>query len=249
MTSKVVQYAVTAILILSLVILNIAQFQDYTRLTEVALVPPYVSISKGTIKWVFYDLKGDTITWQMSIDTYRDYVSKPRPVRTLTLKTSAGSILTDDMRPYIQPSFFANITSTLIQGRSAQDFIREVDNVKNQIVTYGKGLGEAPYQFPAETLTEGRGVCADTTILMASMLIAGDNQADYGFKVYIWYVDMNPDGTLVSNSNAATQPNHAIVEVEFLDGTTWSLEATTNYFYTYSQYYSGWQFEVTAIAN
>jgi transglutaminase-like putative cysteine protease len=230
-------------------VLNIAQFQGYTQLKEVAFVPPYVSISKGTIKWAFYDLKGDTITWQMPIDTYRHYVSEPKPVQTLRLKTSTGSILTYDMRPYIQPSFFANITSILTQGRSAEDFVKEVDNVKNQIVTYGKGLGDAPYQFPAETLTEGRGVCADTTILMASMLIAGDNQANYGFKVYIWYVDMNPDGTLVSNSNAITQPNHAIIEVKFSDGTTWSLEATTNYFYTYSQYYTGWQFEVTTIAN
>ena len=239
---------IVAVLILSLV-LNIAQFQRYTQLKEVAFVPPYVSISEGTIKWVFRDLKGDTITWQMPIDTYRRYVSEPKPVQTLRLKTSAESILTYDMRPYIQPSFFANITSILTEGRSAEDFVKEVDNVKNQIVTYGKGLGDAPYQFPAETLTEGRGVCADTTILMASMLIAGDNQANYGFKVYIWYVDMNPDGTLVSNSNAITQPNHAIVEVKFSDGTTWSLEATTNYFYTYSQYYAGWQFEVTTIAN
>jgi len=241
------RYVVAVVLFLSLA-LNAFQFQSYVQLRRVALVPPYASISKGTITWTFYDLKGDMITWQMPIDTFRYYVSEPKPIRTLTLKTSSGdSVRTDDMRPYIQPSFFANITSMLTEGRTAEDFVREVDNVKNQIVTYGKDLGEAPYQFPAETLTEGRGVCADTTILMASMLMAGDNQANYGFRVSIWYVELDQNGTLVSNRNALTQANHAIVEVQFSDGTAWTLETTTNYFYAYSQPYTGWQFDVTSI--
>lgn len=220
--------------------------QEYGQLRQVALVPPYVSISKGTINWVFYDLKKNTIAWQMPMDSYRQYVSMNKPVQILRLATAAGgTITTADIRPYIQPSFFVNIISTLTQGRTAMEFVKEVDNIKNQIVTYGKGLGEAPYQFPAETLTEGRGVCADTTILMASMLIEGNRQAHYNFNVYIWYVQANTDGTLVSDSNSITQPNHAIVEVKFSDGTGWTIETTTNYFYTYSQAYFGWQFEVT----
>jgi hypothetical protein len=132
-------------------------------------------------------------------------------------------------------------------GRSAAEFVKEVDNVKSQIVTYGKGLGEAPYQFSAETLTEGRGVCADTTILMVSMLIEGNRQAHYNFNVYVWYVQMMADGTLVSDSKSITQANHAIVEVQFSDGTAWTIETTTNYFYAYSQSYTGWQFDVTTI--
>jgi len=223
--------------------------QEYDQLRQVALTPPYTSISNGTIKWVFYDLRNDAIAWEMPVDSYRYYVSREKPVRNLSLTTAAGPITTYDMRPYIQPSFFANIIPTLTEGRSAEDFVREVDNIKNQIVTYGTGLGEAPYQFPAETLTEGRGICADTTILMASMLMAGDRQAGYEFNVYIWYVEMNHDGTLVSDSNSITHVNHAIVEVKFSDGATWSLETTTNYFYTYSQAYAGWQFDVTTIAS
>jgi transglutaminase-like putative cysteine protease len=220
--------------------------QEYAQLEQVALTPPYVSISKGTINWVFYDLEKNPLAWQMSIDSYREFVSVRKPVQTLSLMTAVGSTTTYDMRPYIQPSFFVNIISTLTEGRSAEDFVREVDNIKNQIVTYETGLGEAPYQFPAETLTEGRGRCADTTILMASMLIAGDRQANYGFNVYIWYVQANPDGTLVSDSKSITQANHAIVEVKFSDGTEWALETTTKYFYVYSQGFTGWQFDVTS---
>jgi hypothetical protein len=221
--------------------------QEYGQLEQVALSPPYVSISKGTIHWVFYDLNKNTMIWQMPIDGYRQYVSLNKPVQILRLATVGGRTITAyDMRPYIQPSFFANIISTLTEGGSAEEFVREVDNIKNQIVTYGSGLGEAPYRFPAETLTEGRGLCADTTILMASMLVAGDRQANYGFSVYIWYVQMNADGTLVSDSNSITQANHAVVEVKFSDGTEWAIETTTNFFYTYSQAFTGWQFDVTS---
>ena len=221
--------------------------QEYGQSRQGALVPPYASISNGTIKWVFYDLKRNTITWQMPMDGYRYYVSKEKPVQILPLATSTGSITTYDLRPYVQPSFFVNIIPSLTMGRSAAEFVKEVDNVKSQIVTYGKGLGEAPYQFPAETLTEGRGVCADTTILMVSMLIEGNRQAHYNFNVYVWYVQMMADGTLVSDSKSITQANHAIVEVQFSDGTAWTIETTTNYFYAYSQSYTGWQFDVTTI--
>ena len=216
---------------------------EYDRLKHEALVPPYCSISGGEIKWVFYDLKRNTKTWTMPTDTYRYYVSMNKPVEMVNLKTVGGTVSTYDMRPYIQPSFFRNIIVTLTSGRSDREFVKEVDNVKNQIVIYDISLGDAPYQFPAETLTEGRGMCADTTILMASMLIEGNRQANYKYHVYIWYVHLD-------NHTLADQPvqsNHAIVEVEFSDGESWSIETTTNYFYVYSQSYTGWRFEVTTI--
>ncbi|MGA3107896.1 MAG: hypothetical protein ABSD99_00345 [Candidatus Bathyarchaeia archaeon] len=221
--------------------------QEYAQFKQVALTPPYVSISKGTITWVFTDVKGDTITWQLPMDTYIHYASMQKPVQVLSLQTTSGTVTTDDVRPYIQPSFFANSISSLTEGRSDKEFVKEVDNIKNELVIYGTSLGEAPYQFPAETLTEGTGKCADTTILMASMLIAGDREANYNFNVYVEYVQLNPDGTLVSNSNLLTDPNHAIIKVVFADGTVWSIETTTNYFYTYSQAYIGWQFDVTSV--
>jgi len=225
-----------------------SQFQSLSQqYDQHGLVPPYASISKGTITWVFYDLKNDTVTWQMPMDTYRYYVSMQKPQQILTLQTATGTVTTYDVRPYIQPSFFANSISTLTAGRTGQEFVKEVDNIKDQLVIYGTSLGEAPYQFPAETLTEGTGKCADTTILMASMLLAGDQQASYNFKVYVEYVQMNPVGTLVSDNNALTQPNHAIIKVVFSNGTVWSIETTTNYFYAYSQPYVGWQFDVTSI--
>jgi len=221
---------------------------EYEKLKHEALVPPYCSISGGEIKWVFYDLKRDTTTWTMSMDTYRYYVSMNKPVEMVNLRTVGGTVSAYDMRPYIQPSFFRNTIVSLTSGRSDREFVKEVDNVKNQIIVYGTGIGMAPYRFPAETLTEGRGVCSETTILMASMLIEGNRQEHYNFKVYVWYVKL--DGNiLVSDEESLLTKGvlHAIVEVEFSNGESWSIETTTNHFYVYSQAYTGWRFEVTNI--
>jgi len=216
---------------------------EYGKLKHEALIPPYCSISGGEIKWVFYDLKRNTITWTMPIDTYRSYVAEDKPEDLLYFKTAEGTRAHYDIRPYIQPSFFGNIIVSLTSGRSDREFVKEVDNVKNQIVVYGQGLGDAPYQFPAETLTEGRGICADTTILMASMLIEGNRQANYNYHVCIWYVHLD-------NHTLADQPvqsNHVIVEVKFADGEQWCIETTGNQFFTYSQQFHGWRYEVTTI--
>jgi len=259
---KPFNYIIAVILIFSL-FLNVVQYSyisnsaqeystlsyEYEKLKHEALVPPYCSISGGEIKWVFYDLKRDTTTWTMPIDTYRYYVSMNKPVEMVNLKTVGGTVSTCDMRPYIQPSFFRNITVTLTSGRSDREFVKEVDNVKNQIIVYGTGIGMAPYRFPAETLTEGRGVCSETTILMASMLIEGNRQEHYNFKVYVWYVKL--DGNiLVSDEESLLTKGvlHAIVEVEFSNGESWSIETATNHFYVYSQPYTGWRFEVTTIS-
>jgi len=220
---------------------------EYDKLKNIALLPPYSSISGGEVKWVFYDLERNIKTWKMPIDTYKYYVSMSKPVEMVNLKTATGTISAYDMRAYIQPSFFEKTIGSLTFGRSDREFVKEVDNIKNQIVIYGRGIGVAPYQFPAETLTEGRGVCADTTILMASMLIEGNRQGNYSFKVYVWYVQVF-DGTLVSDNGLLTEANHAIIEVEFSDGERWSVETTTNYFFIYSQPYTGWRFEVTTIS-
>ena len=219
---------------------------EYDKLKHEALLPPYSSISGGEVKWVFYDLKRSIMTWKMPIDTYKYYVSMSKPVEMVNLKTARGTISTYDMRPYIQPSFFEKTVGSLTYGKSDKEFVKEVDNIKNQIVICGRGIGVAPYQFPAETLTEGRGVCADTTILMASMLIEGGRQGNYSFKIYVWYVQF-VNGTLVSDDKLLTEANHAIIEVEFSDGERWSIETTTNYFLIYSQPYTGWRFEVTTI--
>jgi len=219
----------------------------YRFLNPEAKVPPYSETSGGKIRWVFYDLKRNVRTWEMPLDTYRYYLSMTKPVERLGLSTVSGPIWTYDLRPYIQPSFFRSVIGSLTSQRSDREFVKEVDNIKNQIVVYGKGLGDAPFKFSAETLTEGRGTCADTTILMASMLIEGNRKGSFNIRVYAWYVQL-VSGSLVSDSRSLTQANHVIVQVEFSNGEKWAIETTTNYFFIYKQPFTGWSFEVTAIS-
>ena len=179
-------------------------------------------------------------------DRYRYYVSIPKPVERLSLSTVKGTTSAYDMRSYIQPSFFKSVIGTLVDRRSDHEFVKEADNVKNQIIVYGKGLSQAPFQFPAETLTEGRGKCADTTILLASIIIEGNRKGTYNCKIYVWYVQLVA-GTIVSDPRSLTEANHAIVEVEFSNREKWAIETTTNYFSIYSKAFTGWRFEVTTI--
>jgi GH24 family phage-related lysozyme (muramidase) len=146
----------------------------------------------------------------------------------------------------MQPALFQNNIVDITKGRSDREFVKEVDNIKNQIVVYGEGLGNVPYKFPVETLTEGKGTCADTTILMASMLTEGNQIASYNFKVYVWYVQL-VNRSFLSDLQSITGINHAIVQVVFSDGHDWSIETTMNSFRTYSQSYAGWQYDVTTI--
>jgi hypothetical protein len=220
---------------------------EYDRLKQTTLVPPYASISNGTIHWVFYDLSRRPVLWEMPLETYKYYVSMEKPVEMVNLKAGKGSVLAFDVRPYIQPSFFRNIIGTLSQGRSDKDFVKEVDNIKDQIVIYGREISVAPYQFPCETLTEGRGVCSDTTILMASMLAEASHLKRYDFKVYVCYVQMTANGSLVSDDKLITEVNHALVEVKFSDGTFWGMETTTDYFHLHTDQYFGWRSEVTTV--
>lgn len=177
----------------------------------------------------------------MEIESYKGYAERPKSTASVNLYSDAldRNFQMADMRPYIIPSFFSKVIGDLTTGRSPEDFVREVDNIKNQIVVYGSGLSEG-YQWPAETLTEGRGRCGDTTILMASMLVAGNNYSNYGMKIEVWYVDSNR----IDREDA--NPNHALVGVLFADGGSWIIETTTNELKTYP-YVWGWHFDVTDI--
>jgi len=217
-----------------------AQYQRLQEEYRYSPTIPYTVIWNGTVEWYFKDIEGNVLCWQMPIDTYRIYANKQKSSEYVRLAFDNGTVeRVLDIKSYIQPGFFSDVIQNLTEGRTDDDFVREVDNVKNQIVVYGSGLGDF-YRWPAETLTECRGQCGDTTILMASMIIEGNNLMGYGMKVYIWYVDAD-------HIDNPIQVNHAVVEVEFKDGTRWILETTTSYFYDYLIYQSvsGWQYDVT----
>ena len=114
-------------------------------------------------------------------------------------------------------------------------FVDEVVNLKNQLITYSTGL-EDDYKWSAETLTEGTGNCGDTSILVASLLKAGDEEENYGLTVHIWYCDSN-------HLKDPQEVNHAVVGVEYRTGTYEIIETTSDSYYTHDEIV-GWKFEV-----
>ena len=201
------------------------------------LYAPSTLIQNGTIHWRFHKIDGTITEWTVPIDTYRTYIDLPEPTAYLSLsnQNNGATYTVKDLSKYVQADFFVNVISGFTDGKTDKQFVQEVVNFKDQIVTYGSGLGDY-YRWSAETITEGRGECGDTTILMASIIKAGENRAHYGLSVYIWYCDAN------HMTNPQTV-NHAIIEVKYADGTDSLIETTSDTFYTYDQIW-GWSFSV-----
>ena len=200
------------------------------------------SVSGGNVTWQFTDLRGDTHQWRYPIDEYRADVKRSRPMDSLYIATAQGSLRVADPRPYVDAEPFADVVADLTNGRSEQDFVREVFHLKRQLVSYQFQLIDEKgyYKYPGETLVEGTGVCGDTTILLQSLLAAGKVQANYTFETALWIVDYDVAlGRLVEEPDSV---NHAFIEVTFADGATWYVETTSFEFVTHPAAY-GWRYE------
>lgn len=105
------------------------------------------------------------------------------PTTTVSLSNSnTGETYTEiDLTKYVTPDVISTVISDLTDGRSDYDFVQEVVNIKNQLITYSSGL-KNEYRWAVETLTEGTGNCGDISILMASLLKAGENRENYGLR-------------------------------------------------------------------
>jgi hypothetical protein len=197
---------------------------------------PSTIIKNGTIYWNFYTLDLQVVTWQVPVESYRSYINYPKPsFQYLYLDKDGDMLTTYDLRGYIQSEFFDGVIHFLTDGRNAHQFVNEVVNLKNQLVSYGS-LGEGGYRWAMETLTEGQGNCGDTTILVVSLLKSGNEKMNYGIEISILYCD----GNQLSNPQ---EVNHVIVGVEYSDGYNQLIETTSDTYYLYDEVV-GWKFEV-----
>jgi hypothetical protein len=204
------------------------------------------TISSGTIQWSFCDLSRDQITWTFPVETYQQWGKLDHPRDPVRLRTDSGTVLSvNDPRPYVTPSFFDGVISDLTSGRTDKQFVLEAFNVKQSFVTYASSYidDQKAYQFPAETMTQGTGICGDTTILLASLINSGNAVAHYGMSLSMIMVQMNGAGdALVMPPNSV---NHVFLAVTFADGTKWFIESTAKTFTTWSSE-QGWSFPVDA---
>lgn len=207
---------------------------------------PLTSIERGNVTFAFNDLRGDARRWRHDMEEYRQDVKRVRPGESLYLPTATGNhVRVADPRPYVMPEVFDGEISDLTSGRDDRAFVREAFHLKRQVATYSFSLLDTRgfYKYPLETMTEGTGVCGDTVILMASLLLAGDAVADYGYTLRLWIVDYDlARGGFVKDPETA---NHAVLEVQFRDGERWYLETTSFELRTHPSI-EGWSFPIPA---
>ncbi|MHB8633356.1 MAG: hypothetical protein ACYDBQ_05220 [Thermoplasmatota archaeon] len=203
------------------------------------------SVSADKVSWTFCDRSGSQFTWSFPVAAYQAYATGAHPRTPIVLKDDSGSEFTvNDVRPYVRSAFFMPVIGDLTQGRTDRQFVQEAFNVKRDFISYAASSldDRRLYQYPAETMTLRTGICGDTTILLASLLEAGNEQAGYGMKISVIYVDF--DTTTNSIVAPPTTVNHVLVHVTFRDGTNEFVETTSSEFYAWTGQVTGWDFPI-----
>lgn len=200
----------------------------------------HTTVQNGNFTFTFA-LPSGTDTWTFPITTYNYYESLARidPIIRLNDTITGKTIYTWDYRSTITPSFFANVTSLLTNGKTAGQFVAEVQDINNELVNYSEIFLNTSI-YPAQLLVQGQGDCKDKGVLIASILEAGNIQANYGMKIQFVYVDAD-------NLTAPRTANHLMLYVTYANGTKVFLD-TTHVLAT-SPYFNGtvdgWYYNLT----
>lgn len=195
----------------------------------------------GNFTFLFTNLNGTIALWTFPIATYNYYLTLPRidPIIRLNDTITGKTIYTYDYRSTITPSFFANVTPQLTKGKTAGQFVAEVQNINSQLVNYSLVFSNTSI-YPAQLLAQGEGDCKDKGVLMASILEAGNIQADYGMKIQFVYVD-------AYNLTAPRTANHLMLYITYANNTTAFLDTT--HVLSTSPYFNGtvdgWYYNLT----
>jgi hypothetical protein len=214
---------------------ELAQKQKELEEYRGALKVPYAAIIESNVTWVFKTSDGNIVNWYVPLDTYNYYINKPKPTEYHLLTIGEQTFKVRQMELFVQPEFFAQVISSLTKGNTAEDFVREVFNLRVQLTLYSSDITDTP-QWSVETMTKGTGDCEDFAILMASLLVAGNNYASYGMTVKMVYMD-------AENPTNPQTVNHASLLVNYRDGTGQFVESTSSVMSPWSEVV-GWYFDI-----
>ncbi len=241
---------------------NLDIFQKYTTAMAYGCIAPCTKISNGTITNVFVTLRGDTVAWTQQMRDYYELIkaegqldnfvqiciSSPVLCRnfdledtfpTIPLKLANGTVVKEpDLNKSVTPQFFSETISTLTKGRTDKEFVAEVFNFVQQITTYSSIFYNDTIrtEYPLQTLTTTVGDCKDFSVLVASMLEAGNKQAGYGMKIKFVFTK----SVVNSSITELDVPNHVLVQVIFADGTSTYVESTSKGEMNPYSYVNGW---------
>jgi hypothetical protein len=199
---------------------------------------PCSYIKNGNFTFVFKLQNGSVENWYFPQSEYDHYLTAPKYTPVISLKLSNGtSVETYDYRALITPSFFANAAPSLTAGHNAKQFLNEVINIKNQLTVFSL-VFQNTSAYPAVILAKGTGDCKDFAVLMASIIEAGNIQANYGMKVQFVYVD-------AYNLSDPKTINHLLLYVTFANGTGEFIDTTNILNGPTTPIINGWYFNLT----
>lgn len=176
--------------------------------------------NNSNTEFTFHTLNGTTVRWSFPSSLYGKYLSPPAFVPVLVLNDTVNGKMpyTYDYSSLVTPSLFANVIGNLTAGRTASQFVNEVFNFREQLTTYSLVFGNTS-AYPLVILADREGDCKDFSVLMASMLEAGNMQANYGMRIQFLYLDY-------PNATDPKVVNHLILNVIYKNGTSQILEST-----------------------
>lgn len=179
---------------------------QYTRLADIAVTPPYILLKNREVDLSFYRSSGEILYWQIPFDALErdiergqtsradlfDFLGATKPQYVVSLDYASGeSTSAVDFRRFVDPAPFRQVIGSLYQSADSDEaFIREVWKIISQLTVYSLDPEEETPRYPLETLLAGGGDCEDTSILFASMIKA----APVDWEVDLVYMDaFNPE--------------------------------------------------------
>lgn len=198
-------------------------------------------LSNGSLEFNFTTVSGTPESWVFPYSLYGKYLLPPMQVPVLILNStvSGRQIYTYDYSSLVTPALFANAIGNLTENMTAAQFVQEVFNFREQLTTYNVVFGNTS-QYPFVILADREGDCKDLAVLMASMLEAGNMQANYGMHIQLVYLDY-------PNVTDPKVVNHMIIKVIYRNGTSQLVESTGNVMDPYKSI-TGWYFNLTCSA-
>ena len=210
--------------------------EEFQEFKTDAIIPPYTIISGRNVTWAWKTSYGKSVRWLLPIDTYRYYISVPKPANYRNLKVSeTGEVYrTMDFAPFVDKREFSKVIPDFyysINDDHDRQFIFEIWYLVSKLTTYSSEITETP-RWGIETLTEAGGDCEDTAILVASLLKA----APSNYKVQLVYMDAD-------NPTNPKTVNHVIVRVEAGEYKTY-IETTSKTKMNIYSTVTGWHIDV-----
>ena len=177
--------------------------------------PPPVKVEGDHVVMTWLDTQGSVQTWRVAMDTVNMLKQRPRPARHVLLRGESKRYRAIDFRPFVDPQPFAQLARDMRARAGSDDaYMEDVLAMVSQLTSYLQDVEEGA-RWPLETLVEAGGDCEDTSILIATLLVASGRP----YHVDFVYFD-------VKNPDAAGRVNHVALHVTLPGGTRRLVEST-----------------------